>query len=150
MNPTQLKPIYLDPEEGETIQILGAKIRLLTTRPDCEALTFIEYTMPPNFAGPPVHYHKQTSEAFYVMDGQLTLVIGDEVRRCGSGSYQFIPAGARHTFRNDSDAAAKCLILCSPAGFEGYFRRVAPLLKNGPPFDTDAIDKLAMEFDTYL
>lgn len=106
--------------------------------------------MPPQFSGPPVHYHKEMWEAFYVMEGELTLVLGNEVRTASSGSYTMIPPETRHTFRNDSDNPVKCLIWCSPGGFEEYFRRLVPIIESGPPFDTSAIDELAREFDTYV
>ena len=30
--------------------------------------TLCEYTAPPQFAGPPPHRHKETDEAFFVLD----------------------------------------------------------------------------------
>lgn len=150
MNVIAATPKFLQPEEGETIRILGASIRLLTQSSDLDRLLVIEYTMPAHYAGPPVHHHKKMWEGFYVLEGELTLVLGEETRVATQGAYAFIPPETRHTFRNDSDAPLKALIWCSPGGFEEYFRRLVPMIQNGPPFDTEALDALSAEFDTYV
>jgi hypothetical protein len=48
--------------------------------------------------------------------------------RGGPGDLVFKPRGVAHTFWNDGDEPARLLELISPAGFENYFRELAPLL----------------------
>jgi quercetin dioxygenase-like cupin family protein len=74
--------------------------------------------------GPPLHHH-DFDEAFYVLEGELTFQLGDErlVRR--AGDLAFARRGAHHTFANLSGAEARQLIVCTPAGFERYFQRMA-------------------------
>jgi hypothetical protein len=47
----------------------------------------------------------------------------DAVRR---GEFAFDPRGSHHTFANFSGAAARYLLVCTPAGFERYFDRITP------------------------
>ena len=81
-------------------------------------------TAPPPGAGPPLHHHG-FDEAFYVLDGELTFRLRDETVVAQAGDLVFAPRGAPHTFANLSDAPARRLIVCTPAGFERYFARVA-------------------------
>ena len=81
-------------------------------------------TAPPPGAGPPLHHH-DFDEAFYVMEGQLTFRLREEMVTAGPGELVFAPRGVPHTFANLSDALARQLIVCTPAGFERYFARMA-------------------------
>jgi quercetin dioxygenase-like cupin family protein len=74
--------------------------------------------------GPPLHHH-DFDEAFYVIEGELTFQVRDELHRVGAGGLAFAPRGVPHTFANLSDAPARQLIVCTPAGFERYFARMA-------------------------
>ena len=84
-------------------------------------LGLIEETVTPAFDGPPLHVHPDFDELFYVLDGELTFQVEDEVRRVRPGETVFAVRGTRHTFANHSDAAARVLIAVTPAGFERYF-----------------------------
>jgi quercetin dioxygenase-like cupin family protein len=84
----------------------------------------IENIISASFAGPPLHVH-DFDEAFYVLDGELTFQLEDEVLTRGRDELAFAPRGVPHTFANLSGAGARVLIVCTPAGFERYFARMA-------------------------
>ena len=71
----------------------------------------------------------------------------------GRGELIFKPRGQCHGFWNAGDQPARLLEIISPAGFENYFREVAPLLASPEP-DEQAIGgmlaryELAMDFST--
>ena len=65
--------------------------------------------------GPPLHHH-DFDEAFYVLDGELTFQLGDDVFTRGPGEIAFAPRGVPHAFANHSGAAARMLLVCTPAG----------------------------------
>ena len=88
------------------------------------AVSVIEGGAPPRFAGPYLHTH-DFDEAFYVQEGELTFQLEDELFAAGPGELAFAPRGARHTYANRSDTPARFLIVCTPAGFERYFARLA-------------------------
>ena len=81
-------------------------------------------TLPPVFVGPPLHFH-DFDEAFYVLEGELTFRLSDELFTRRAGELAFAPRGVPHTYANQSGAAARTLIVCTPAGFERYFARMA-------------------------
>jgi mannose-6-phosphate isomerase-like protein (cupin superfamily) len=79
------------------------------------AISALENVLPAHWDGPPLHHH-EFDETFYVLVGELTLQLGEEriIRR--AGELAFAPRGMHHTFANRSDAEARTLIVCTPAG----------------------------------
>lgn len=83
-------------------------------------LGFIEASVPPG-GGPVAHVHNQASEAFYVLDGELEFLNGDEKIIARSGDFLYVPPGIRHRFRNKSFHTTKLLFLFTPGGLEEAF-----------------------------
>jgi mannose-6-phosphate isomerase-like protein (cupin superfamily) len=93
-------------------------------------------------AAPPLHIHHDTDETWYVIDGELTVFVGDEQIEAGPGGFVFGPMGVPHTFLVTSERA-EFLVTFSPAGtkghsgfgVDGFFRDVAPPVLPGadPP-----------------
>jgi hypothetical protein len=54
--------------------------------------------------------------------------LGDTVLTAGPGDLVFKPRAVPHAFWNAGDEPARLLEIISPAGFENYFRDMAPLL----------------------
>lgn len=81
-------------------------------------------TRPGPGAGPNLHKH-DFDESFYVLEGELTFQLRDELVSAGPGDLVFAPRGVPHTFANLSERPAHQLIVCTPAGFERYFARLA-------------------------
>lgn len=88
------------------------------------AIAIVESTAPPRWAGPPLHHHA-FDEAFYVLDGQLTFQLGDQLHRGAAGDLAFARGGEIHTLANHTDQPARYLLTITPAGFEAYFDRLA-------------------------
>jgi quercetin dioxygenase-like cupin family protein len=83
-----------------------------------------ESTMPAGAQGPPLHVH-DFDEAFYVLDGELSFQLGDELSTAGPGELAFAPRGVPHTLASRGSAPARFVIVCTPAGFEREFARRA-------------------------
>jgi quercetin dioxygenase-like cupin family protein len=84
--------------------------------------------------GPPLHHH-DFDEAFYMLEGELTFQLHDERFTRGPGELAFAPRGVPHTYANLSGASARALLVCTPAGFERYFARIAAKLEGVEPPD---------------
>jgi quercetin dioxygenase-like cupin family protein len=74
----------------------------------------------PRHASPPKHTHP-VDESFVVIEGELTVLAGDDRFEVGAGATAVFPAGVAHTFRVDSDTA-RVLVLSTPAGLERLYR----------------------------
>jgi quercetin dioxygenase-like cupin family protein len=83
-------------------------------------------------ARPPLHHH-DFDETFYVLEGELTFRLRDELFSRQAGELAFAPRGVPHTYANLSGANARALIVCTPAGFERYFARIAARIAGVDP-----------------
>jgi quercetin dioxygenase-like cupin family protein len=97
---------------------------LLRSEQTAGQVSVIENTVRPDFAGPPLHLH-DFDEAFYVLEGELTFQVEEQLRTARAGDLAFAPRGVAHTLANLSGAPARYLLVCTPAGFERYFARIA-------------------------
>jgi quercetin dioxygenase-like cupin family protein len=142
---------FVPPGEGEGRWFLGT---LATIRVPGEAsdgrFALIEFLFPRG-ASPPVHTHPQ-DESYVVLDGELTLVAGEERERLAPGGAAVVPMGVPHTFRVDSDGA-RVLVLSTPAGLELMIRdaSVPAAAATLPPTDAPrpSPDELAAIFEAH-
>src|SRR5919201_4184703 len=77
----------------------------------------IEITVHAGWPGPPLHVH-DFDEAFYVLEGELSFQVEQEVLTKTAGELAFVARGAPHMLANRSGASARYLLICTPAGFE--------------------------------
>ena len=89
-----------------------------------DVISAIELAVPAGWDGPRLHHH-DFDEAFYVLEGELTFQVEDRLVTAGPGELAFAPRGVPHTLANRSDAPARYVLVCTPAGFERYFGRMA-------------------------
>jgi quercetin dioxygenase-like cupin family protein len=83
-----------------------------------------EIVVPPHSAGPPLHTH-DFDEAFCVLEGELIFQVDDALVTKGAGELSFASRNVAHTLANHSDAPARYLLVCTPAGFERHWARMA-------------------------
>ena len=81
---------------------------------------------------PPLHHH-DFDETFYVLEGELTFQLGDDVFTRDAGELAFAPRGVVHTYANLSGAPARVLLVITPAGFERYFDQIAARIAGREP-----------------
>ena len=104
----------------------------------------VEHTLPPRGLGAPLHRHANEDECSFVVEGRLGAQLGDETVEAGAGEFVWKPRGQEHTFWNAGDEPLRFLEVISPAGFEGYFRELAPLLEAK---DEAAVQELAARYE---
>jgi len=93
----------------------------------------------PGREGACLHVHREHSDLFYVLDGELTVRLGPEDRQLTvpTGSVARVPPGVVHGFRNASDADLRYLNFhVSGLRFTDYMRG----LRDGVPFAYDQFD----------
>jgi hypothetical protein len=90
--------------------------------------------------------HEDEDEYSYVVQGRVGMQLGDDVLEAGPGELVFKPRGEWHAFWNAGNEPARLLELISPAGFEDYFRELAPLLAGDGPPDPEAIGALQARY----
>ena len=74
----------------------------------------------PRGSGPPLHLHHNEDETFYVVEGEVTVIVGGERIDLGPGDYLFAPRDIPHTTIVTSESA-RVITTISPAGLEELF-----------------------------
>ena len=74
----------------------------------------------PQGTATPLHVHHNEDETFYVVEGEVTVLVGGERIDLGAGDYLFAPRDIPHTTIVTS-ASAHVLTTISPAGLEELF-----------------------------
>ena len=64
------------------------------------------------------HSHPDEDDSFYILEGELTFTVEDEVVIAGPGTFVLVPPGLEHTFRNDGDTVVRMVNIHAPAGFD--------------------------------
>jgi mannose-6-phosphate isomerase-like protein (cupin superfamily) len=62
----------------------------------------------------PLHIHDRGDEGFVVLEGELDVTLGTEVRRLYAGQFVVVTAGTPHTFATVDDTPASVLVTMSP------------------------------------
>jgi quercetin dioxygenase-like cupin family protein len=102
------------------IGIVGDTYTILLTGKDTAGrYCLIDMYVPPS-GGPPPHRH-DFEETFTLLEGELEATFRGQKSIVRGGETIHIPANAPHQFRNISQAPARMLCICSPAGMENMF-----------------------------
>jgi mannose-6-phosphate isomerase-like protein (cupin superfamily) len=121
--------------EGEIITRREHRDLVILAERDDITITRTRYG--PGERGPDPHVHREHTDAFYVLDGELTFVLGSEAERvrAPAGAFVAAPRNVVHTFFNESHADAHFLNFHTPdQGFADYLRGQRD--GNAVPFDS--------------
>jgi quercetin dioxygenase-like cupin family protein len=61
------------------------------------------------------HLHHDSDEVAYVLKGEVTFMIGDEVTVGGPGACAFMPRGVPHAWKSTGEETGRVLFLYTPA-----------------------------------
>ncbi len=83
-----------------------------------EKYSVSEWWLDPNSDGPGAHSHDENDEVFYVLEGIITLLVGDKWIDAEKGTFLRIPAKTMHDFKNVTNEKTGVLNFFIPGGFE--------------------------------
>ena len=103
----------LPADAGATGHVLGAN-RLL---------------LPEGVDGAKPHLHARSTEFFYVLDGELEVLLGEELTTAGRGDPVVVPPGLPHAFGAAAHTVADLIAVITPGverfGYFHHLRRIA-------------------------
>jgi mannose-6-phosphate isomerase-like protein (cupin superfamily) len=83
--------------------------------------TLAEVQLPPLTAGPNLHVHTREDEMFFVLDGVMTVQVGDQLHEIAAGGLAWGARGTPHAFANRAEDPLRLMIMWIPGGAEGLF-----------------------------
>ena len=126
-------PVVLAPGGGRSYEM--GRIRAVFKADGTEAAggySISEWWLEPNTTGPGAHAHPE-DDVFYVIEGSMTILVGDHWFDAPKGSFVLIPAGITHDFENRSAAPAGALNFSHPGDFEQHMPDIVEWFINNPP-----------------
>src|SRR5499427_7254292 len=111
----------------------SAALKLLSGKTGESVMAF-EETAPPA-TETTFHLHHDSDEVAYVLEGEVTIKIGDEITVGTAGSCAFLPRNVPHAWKNTGAETARILFLYTPGKAGGFFEErlgTAPGDANSP------------------
>ena len=102
---------------GEALWWLGGLAVIKATAASTGGqLAIIEVTEPPGMEAP-LHVHHNEDEGFFVLEGSVTIYVGDESVDARAGDFAWGPRNVPHRYTVGPDGC-RMLFVCTPGGFE--------------------------------
>ena len=105
----------------------------------------------PRGTATPMHVHHNEDETFYVLEGEIIALVGDERVRLSAGDFAFAPRGILHATVVSSERA-RVLVTTSPGGLEELFVSLGTTVSGSePPAEAvlPPMDELVRRFAAY-
>jgi quercetin dioxygenase-like cupin family protein len=136
----ETKGFVVPPGQGRVWEMAAGRssaLKLLGGETD-ESVMMFEETAP---AGTQTtyHLHHDSDEVAYVLAGEITFKIGEEVTVGGPGTCAFMPRGLAHAWKNSGPETARVLFLYTPAGAGGFFEESQRLQRSYDSFDSEDV-----------
>ena len=112
------------------------------------ALGLAEFEVPPHGDAPHLHIHHAHEEGFYVLEGELELVLGTQTVRAGQGAFVMVPTGVAHTFSNPTERPARFLCTFTPQRYLIYFEEASQLSQATASPSPQQMAELMARYDT--
>ena len=127
------KALILGPNEGRAYPMgrIGAVFKADGAETESR-YSISEWWLEPNTQGPGAHSHPE-DDVFYVIEGTMSLLVGEIWTHAAKGSFVLVPGGVTHDFENRSNARAGVLNFSVPGDFEQDMPSIAQWFKENPP-----------------
>ena len=113
-------PYHLHRDGGSALWHLGALLTFKATSEQTAGRMWAKELSAPRGMAAPMHRHSREDEAFYVLDGEVSVYVGDQVVRARTGDFLWAPREVPHAFCVESPLA-RMLVVSTPGGFEKFF-----------------------------
>jgi mannose-6-phosphate isomerase-like protein (cupin superfamily) len=140
--------IVLGPGEGECHAVGSSSVAIKVGDSETAGTFYCgEVELQEGFAGPPPHVHERLHDMFYVLEGTLTMRLGDDSCAVAAGTFVCVPPGVTHTFSNPGPGAVRFLNFNTPAGWESYMRDLGAAAAEGRELSASEIGAIAARYD---
>ena len=113
------------------------------------ALSVVEVVLEPKADGAQPHRHDRSSELFYVLNGEVDVLAGDDIVRASEGDTIVIPPMLPHAFSATAGQGAELLVVIAPGVDRfGYFRHLERIAHGTATLES--LLEVQDEYDTHF
>ena len=106
-------PIVIPPGQGHRV----GNVEFLARTADTPRFTFGIIEIAPG-RELEAHVHTDEDDAFYILEGEMTFILGEQCVAAPPGTFVLVPPGITHGFRNEQTRPVRMLNIHAPAGFD--------------------------------
>ncbi|MBO0792484.1 MAG: cupin domain-containing protein [Ktedonobacteraceae bacterium] len=141
-------------QEGQAIWLGGSLETMKAKSEQTHHAYGLHVVVTPPGAEPPAHIHRHQDEAFYVLEGAVSVRCGEQVWHGETGTFVFLPKGVPHAYKVEGTTPLKMLVITSPGGpldFEQFVEEMGEpaqtrSLPTPKPLDIDKMQRLATKY----
>ena len=129
------RPVVLAPGQGRAYPMgrISAVFKADETETESK-YSVSEWWLDPHTQGPGAHSHAE-DDLFYVIEGTMSVLVGERWIEAPRGSFVLIPGGVTHDFENRGPVRAGVLNFSVPGPFEPEMPGIAEWFARNPPKD---------------
>ncbi|MFE0459852.1 cupin domain-containing protein [Kitasatospora sp. NPDC058965] len=125
IDPSSARPFLARGATAEVLSGPQGSMQLLVDGADCGgAVSAVRSRLARDTQGATPHYHRKAAEMFFVIEGELEVLVGETITTVRSGDFLVVPPHAVHAFRTPQTRGVDLLFLMPGADRFGYFRLV--------------------------
>lgn len=131
------------------IQVLSDQLRLLLRSADSPAqMSAMVVDVPPGGFVPP-HLHSKEEEGYFVLAGELSLTIGDQVHALVPGDFGHVPPRTVHGYANRGSVPVRFLAWTVGGPIDQFFEAMSLRVKQMPQ-DAAAMAEITERFGVHM
>ncbi len=135
MHNRNLRPLVVKNGEGVKQIVLGDHQTVKLAGKDTNnQFTLIEQYNEPGMEIP-LHVHQNEDEIFHLLEGELEIQVGSEIKVLKAGDLGFCPRGIPHSWKVIGERKAKVLLSVFPSGIELMFKEFSQFPPGPPNFE---------------
>lgn len=140
------QPLHRPSGSGLAFWGPGDSYRFLVTGAESGGKYFAMEAIVPPGGGPPPHIHRNEDETFYVLEGEVEFLLGDQLVKGTAGDFVNVPRGIVHRFHNAGAARARLILTFTPAGIEKFFEETLERANDPDQPPPDNIQEVAARY----
>ena len=145
-------PVVLPPGGGETFSVRDISVTVKVTGRQSGGRFAVFEATESSGSESPTQWHRETTVILHVLEGTLTLRIGEETFQVEPGGCAYVPPGTIYSVANQGDARTCYLLVHSPAWMENYIAEAIELVRDEPswpPADMSKILAVRAKYDLH-
>ena len=131
--PGAREPVILEPGQGRAYPMgrIGAVFKADGAETQ-DRYSISEWWLEPHTQGPGPHAHAE-DDVFYVIEGTMSVRVGEHWTHASKGSFVLVPGGTVHDFENRTGERAGVLNVSVPGAFEKEMPGISAWFAEHPP-----------------